>query len=82
MDGSGYYFDPTLIHNMVAAFEAAMARRVPLAADTPAVRFSVARRIIDAARAGERDQHKLEMAANSQTTTAEPRLPVAHRTSS
>lgn len=79
MDSSACYFDPTLIHNMVAAFEAVMARRFLPSDDTPVVRFSIACRIVEAARAGERDRHRLEMAANS---TNEQRLPVAHRVSS
>lgn len=81
MDGSVRYFDPVLIRNMVAAFDATMARYVPLSADTPSIRFSIASRIIHAARTGERDQRKLEMAANSHMTV-EQRLPIPHRSSS
>ncbi|WP_139247193.1 hypothetical protein [Hyphomicrobium sp. NDB2Meth4] len=79
MDSSACYFDPTLIRNMVAAFDAAMARRLLPSDHTPTVRFFIARRIIDAARGGERDRHRLEMAADSPPT--EQRLPVAHRSS-
>lgn len=80
MDYSAYYFDPVLIRSMAAAFEAVIARHVSPCTDIPALRATVARHIVDAARAGERNRHRLETAANSQMTT--DRLPVAHRSSS
>jgi hypothetical protein len=80
MDGSADDFDPVLIGNMAAAFEAATSQSVPPCADNPAARFTIARRIVSAARAGERDRHRLELAGSSQT--AAEQLPIAHRSSS
>lgn len=80
MDGSADYFDPVLIGNMAAAFEAVTSQSIPPCADRRAARFTIARRIVSAVRAGERDRHRLELAGSSQTATEQ--LPVAHRSSS
>lgn len=76
-----YRFDAVLIRSMAKAFEAVVAHHAAQSADTPALRATIARGIIDAARAGERNRQKLERAGSSYLTT-EQRLPVAHRSSS
>lgn len=90
MESSTGFFDPVLLRNMTSAFEAVMSRCTAPHTGSSSLRSTVARHIVDAARAGERDSHRLEMSASSrveastghpgaQTTTE--RLPVAHRNS-
>ena len=84
MKSSIEFFDPILLSNMTAALDAVLARCMRTDADSPDLRGTLGRLIINSARGGERDPLQLELSASSwlQDATADASLPKAHRSSS
>ena len=90
MESSDIFFDRVLLRNMTTAFDAVMSRCASLYDNPSRLRSSVAQHIVKAARAGERDCHRLQVSASSHVDASTSRsgeqpkaaqLPIAHRNS-